>query len=268
MDDIKARFIVRHPRCCFCGGKALTEERDEQPPMTFFVERKWPKGYQFPACATCNRRSRLDDLVLGYVGRFFNPDESHIRDRDLERILYGIRNNLPELLPDLNPSTNEKRRALRAMGIEKPQGVTYADLPMVGMSERVFEHVRSALRKLTCALFYKHIDRILPPDGALISAAEFNLAIADSKLAEELLPRLQHPTITRWNSEDISDQFCYRWTYDSALRAFVFLGLFAGAFVGLGCALETRERLLTEELRNPWFDLGGKPVNVGDLMVC
>ena len=56
------RFLTNNPWCCFCGGDTEAATMDHIPPRSFFLNRKHPKGLEFPACKHCNNsKSDLED---------------------------------------------------------------------------------------------------------------------------------------------------------------------------------------------------------------
>src|SRR6185437_15712623 len=63
----RAQFLLRHPRCAYCGGVATTT--DHCPPRSFFLGRVWPETYEFPACGPCNAEGRGDEQILAVLVR-------------------------------------------------------------------------------------------------------------------------------------------------------------------------------------------------------
>lgn len=64
------KFLKTHPQCCFCGGNVPATTHDHIPPSSVFTSRKWPAGYEFPACFPCNNDSSRDDVVIALFSRF------------------------------------------------------------------------------------------------------------------------------------------------------------------------------------------------------
>ena len=60
----KAAFLLRHPRCCFCGGRRPAVERDHAPARIVFRGKHGPDQFEFPACAECNRAVALSEHAL------------------------------------------------------------------------------------------------------------------------------------------------------------------------------------------------------------
>jgi hypothetical protein len=67
------------------------------PPIAMFDDNQRPKGLEFPACRDCNNGTRLSDTVASLLARTY-PDAQ--TPDDLERLLSGVRNNIPGLLEE------------------------------------------------------------------------------------------------------------------------------------------------------------------------
>lgn len=72
------RFLKENPRCCFCGGARNATTVDHVPPRSFFIDRRHPKGLEFPACNQCNNTiASAEDaarLVTMFQGSSFNEE--------------------------------------------------------------------------------------------------------------------------------------------------------------------------------------------------
>lgn len=263
MGEAKGRrkqFFEQHPRCCFCGGDTPAESYDEQPPRAFFIDRQWPNEFRFPACEPCNSGSRITDLATAMIGRLANPDSDAYRQRDIRRIAEGIRNNAPELMPDIYLSTRDKRRRMRSVGLPLPPGQSYAELPLVGLDEAIFEHLEKFVLKMTKALFYKELGRIVGHDAAFLQIVRTNVPDTSDKYMDQLIAAMPGYSGARWNNRDVSDQFSYRWHYSDSDTLFAFAGAFAGAFLGFGACVTDRSHIKAEH-KMDWVDLNGRPIS-------
>lgn len=160
----KRRFLADNPNCCFCGGGEPATTIDHVPPRTCFPDRIGPEGFEFPACASCQNASRLDELALGFFVRLIDHDEANYRESQSDTSLAGLKNNLPHLLPRFDLPGPAKRRAYKDFGVEKPGGVFSSDLPIVGLPEEAHEPLLRYARKMACALFYREMGRAAPLD--------------------------------------------------------------------------------------------------------
>lgn len=255
----RLRFSELHPQCCFCGGEAPFEEYDEQPPRAFFVDRQWPEGFRFPSCSKCNRASRQHDLAVSLVGRICTPVDDAYREKDARNILTGIRNNAPHLLPNLHLSSNDKRRTLRDLGLSRPEGVSFGELPIVGIDGKIYEHIEQFLVKLTKALYYKEKDKILPTSACFLVFAQNNLEIESRDIGGLLSKDMQNLRRTERARKDLSRQFCYRWHYNVDEGLYAFAGNFAGAFLGVGACVLSADNIPDSQLSD-WLDFQGRPL--------
>ena len=121
-------FLSRHPKCCFCGGHRPAEEVDHVPSRVLFKDRHWPEGYEFPACARCNRATRLDEQVIAMLS-LIHPDGHSPEERaEVQERIRAVAHNHPALLEEMKPSVSQLRQASRKYGIQPNQGQTYLEL--------------------------------------------------------------------------------------------------------------------------------------------
>src|SRR3954447_5877308 len=93
-------FKLRHPFCCFCGGKAATEEIEHQPARIVFPEKHRPRGMEYPTCSRCNRQTALAEAVLAFICRFVGSFRENA-SKDLGRlkdVLKTVKQAYPGLL--------------------------------------------------------------------------------------------------------------------------------------------------------------------------
>lgn len=110
----RQKFLLHHKRCCYCGAPSTTT--DHCPPRSFFLGRKWPEGYEFPACNSCNQQARLDEQLLGVLTRVsVREDEATgLARQEWQKLVEGVRNNQPEVVEEwLSLSRNDIRRSFR-----------------------------------------------------------------------------------------------------------------------------------------------------------
>src|SRR5260370_26262593 len=73
-------FLLAHPVCAFCGDVTPSTTIEHCPPRAMFQNRRWPEGFEFPACDRCNGGTRDDDLLIAMLARV-DPLENR-GDRD------------------------------------------------------------------------------------------------------------------------------------------------------------------------------------------
>lgn len=156
-------FFANHPTCYFCASEpAATIEH--MPPRIAFPSGLHPEGYEFPACERCNNgQSALEQVVALYI-HAFDYDSANLDRAHLNKLIRGVHNNNPDMLPIIGLSTREKRRYLQENEIKLADGAAISELPLArvpGGTQRAFHHF---MRKLTCALFYRVAGHPLPLD--------------------------------------------------------------------------------------------------------
>jgi hypothetical protein len=240
-------FFAAHPTCYLCGEGPPTTI-DHMPPRTIFKHRVGPEGYEFSACEDCNRDARLTEQVVALYMKLADHDDDNHDSSDLDRLVSGVRNNSPELLPDINISANQKRQILRERGEAIERGELIADAPIVLYPAPVNEHFEIFGRKLTCALYYKLIGRPLPA-GHFITTAKFTYTDKGRDEAIERFRNLLPATvITGRSNTNIRDQFAYIWGQKDEGDVFAFLAQFGRSYFIFGGSTSGRE----ERVREHW----------------
>jgi hypothetical protein len=148
-------------------------------------------------------------------------------------------------------STREKRNHFWVEGISKPDGVAFADLPMVGIRDDLATTaVETVLRKLLRAFYYKHIGTILPKEADVaarwVPNAYFH-TLAEPEFAR-LFETLPHKPPIRRGRHDISDQFSYRYGFDPTTGVSAYLMIFRRSIVALG-AISLVPGVISDDLK-------------------
>lgn len=208
-------FVRDHPYCCFCGGSRPTEEVDHFPSRVLFRGRQWPEGYEFPACAACNRETSRDELIVSLLARLRMRDGSHseIDAKEAECLLPGIRREFPGLLESMsqNISVRARRTTRERLGIQLPAGSSALDVPVYSVRDQRFhDAVLNFGRKFGLALFYKRFQVPMPMTGGVGVRWYSNVQVESGEIPSTFgdvvpdLPKLERAKI------DLSDQFVYR----------------------------------------------------------
>jgi hypothetical protein len=85
------RLLVANPTCCYCGGRATSEEHC--PPKIMFIDSIRPKGWEFSSCAGCNTGSRQSDQVFALFVLSNLVDPAPVQEAHLQKIMRGVNNN-------------------------------------------------------------------------------------------------------------------------------------------------------------------------------
>lgn len=207
--SIKRReFLEAHPFCFSCGTAKSTTE-DHVPSRQCFVKRQWPEDYVFPACKPCNEKISSIEQGMALLIRVADQDESRVDEDELRKMIEGVRNNTPDLLPRDFTSQVERDEAIAASGWKPGPGETMEDAPVLALGPGWRDAVHAFSRKLTLALYYKEIGVPLPLDHYIRTEFfQFTDAAAPDIVAQfgKLLP--DYRAGARRNF-DFGDQFQY-----------------------------------------------------------
>lgn len=203
-------FIANHPRCCFCGARRATQERDHVPPRALFEKKIWPEGYTFPACEECNRGSRLIDQLAAFLARLSISTETD--HEEFEKYHAGIKNNAPYAIPIVATNSIEAKKLLRQFGIIKPDDMFAMEVPVAAIEASTFDQLDHLFWKIFCALFYKHTEQIFPPDSVICRVCTTNQIFnSEDPFSWMRHPLIQNqPTLAR-AGRLLKDQFDYFW---------------------------------------------------------
>jgi hypothetical protein len=198
------RFLSDHPLCCYCGDAAETE--DHCPARICFREKIGPEGWSFPSCRRCNSAISGTEQVVAFFIRALDHTDENLREADLQRLLRGVQNNHPEVMPDLNPSPNEKRRMMRHLGIERQRGEFLEEVPVLAVPPAVVPHFEYFNRKLAAALFYRQTGQILSGDQIVMSHWFQSQDPSLASVLETLAPAWSHKLQGQRNNLQFGDQ--------------------------------------------------------------
>lgn len=231
----KIEFLAKHPICCFCSGEAPSQELDHIPSRVLFDDRRWPEGYEFPACKFCNRKTRHDEQVVAVLSRLYPDPITEKGKKEVCERIRAIAYNYPALLEEMKPNSRQVENALKKYRIKKPEGLTTADLPFLNVSgPLVNSAVENFGRKLFLALYYFHTSKILPKQGGVAILWYSNLQIKYDEFPKELAHHLSKFSKLERSRMDLSDQFFYNYHVTDDYQAGMFLAYFRLSFAILG----------------------------------
>lgn len=251
----KQIFLGKHPICCFCGGNKPATTIDHVPNRACFPKRVGPEDFEFPACSECQTRFRQEEHFLAFFVRMSDRDERNYDRETSKRLIEGIKNNLPHLVPSTRLSGSQKRRGLRNFGLSKPSHVVLSDIPMAAFPAETDSVIRIAATKIALALFYRH-KRV--PAKSTYWVSSYWTQSADQKTLEkwsEFARKLPSIEIGKRSNADLGNQFLYRWAEEEKGHSEIF---FAIAQFGEGltlCMIITQEAVWDEEGRPHWIQV-------------
>jgi hypothetical protein len=208
----KRSFLADHPFCCFCGGTVAATTTDHVPNRAFFINRDWPKGYEFPSCSDCQTGSRVAELTCAAVMRSA-PATNEIDYDEVVKLYRGLSNNDadawkeflgPERISSLVLPASVQRR------LHRPDGGA-----LFNLGPKIHAHIKDYVIKLTKALYYKHFSQIVPAQAAIEHYTASNAEIGEKHEREIAAMRFPGtPVLVRWSNSrrtkaPISDQFEY-----------------------------------------------------------
>lgn len=209
--DRRQRFFKAHPYCCFCGGSRLAETFDHVPGRAFFIDRKNPDEFVFPACRKCNSCSQDAENFLRLIA-VAEEQDSDDRARWQNSVKY-VRNRHPELLDSLQMSLREKRTALSKLGLERPRGMAFQEVPIVKLDHDLWKSSIDIFgRKLLLALHYQCFGKVLPPTGGIALSFQSNTTVGQGSLLEKFMELTDQLAIPKHQNRQLDKQFSIRWS--------------------------------------------------------
>lgn len=235
---------MEQPYCCFCGGHARSAEEDHVPSRSCFVGRQWPEGYSFGACKRCNEDTRQSELIAAFYVRWMDHEEKNLVDADLQRLLQGMKNNHPALLPRTDLSQDEITSALSRVSPAFTH-LSMEPLPVVAMPKAVEAHLDRFARKLSCAIFFKETGEIAPLEARILTKWTQYHDKALPEVFEALESSLPALRVGMRSNRFLTDQFKYICGRGEDNRLFAFIAQFGMSIVVIGAvhlSVDTDER--------------------------
>jgi hypothetical protein len=152
----KARFLLEHPICCFCGGTRAATTLDHVPPKACFPLGFWPDEFEFPSCKDCNNGTSKHDTIFGFYSMLVDFNEENRTPADRERfqqLRHEIARRYPEAYPAATP-------IYQVGHIVTPVPVGYS----VSSNASLNEAVKTIGEKLAHALYYREMKKIMTAD--------------------------------------------------------------------------------------------------------
>lgn len=226
----RERFFEEHPYCCFCGGSRETTTLDHVPNRACFPDRQAPEGFEFPACDECQGKTRLDEIAFAAMVHFLADDDDAPSTEVTRKLLTGLKNNLPHLLPIRELTRNEKRRAMRELQIARPSGLL-DDVPMVDINPNWHRHITSYLHKIARAIYYKHNSQIAPKEWAEWSTWTYEKIGLNRDALGKWISITPNLDIGRRSNMNFGNRFICRSAHSPEVPAFATVGIFGRGLI-------------------------------------
>ena len=227
---LREQFFIENPLCCFCGGIVAATTQDHYPPRCLFRERKWPEGYIFLACDSCNAATRDDENLLSLIMRFSGTEPNIVDHAEFRKAINAVRNNYPGVLESLKLNSFDKRKAIKSLGLPRLEGLSLAEVPMVRIPTAAKVAFERFMFKLGCALHYKHVGKVLPPDGQVTQQFRTNVMHHKHPLPKEILEMVPALAKLQRCNLTLDEQFTYRFNASAEIEAGIFVCVFRLSF--------------------------------------
>ena len=250
----RKKFLASNPTCAFCGGSSQATTIEHCPPRAMFQYRKWPEGFEFPACETCNHGSGDNDLIVSMLARMDPFEEKGNIDGRLEGLMFAANKQHPGLLAKMMPSAAEARRNNRRIGITPDAGQTHQEAGGVKVPNEIHVAVCSLARKLAKGIYYRETGKVFSLSGCLLLNWFTNADLfRDGKyIVFDLLKEIggNVPPVQR-TGVFLNDQFEYKITFSPDADILVLQARFGNAFgfVVFGCTILGRLEASITSLR-------------------
>ncbi|MEM1134133.1 MAG: hypothetical protein AAGH53_14475 [Pseudomonadota bacterium] len=225
----------------------MAETIDHVPNRAAFPSRVGPEGFEFPACKKCQSFLRLEELFFAFFVRLSDRDTSNYDQLTSKRLIEGVRNNLPELFPSTQISAIQKRKALRAFGVEKPTNRPLSDIPMASFPSEIDSVLKKVIIKIGLALFYKHKNKIASLSHL---ACAFWTQDSDKKTLknwEKIAQELSGFNTGSRKNVNLGNRFVYAWEVQEAGKPDIFVVVIQFGLGLVACAMICDASLWSEE---------------------
>ena len=227
------RFLKKHPICCFCGGNTPATTRDHVPAKGLFDGKHRPDQLVFPSCKPCQEASKKHELVAAMMARIYPDARTRSADKEVPKYLRRVSKAVPGLLEEMQPSPTQQARFKEIRNKEPgAAGVLSARGPLLNRSLELFGV------KLTAALCYQHVGRIVGLDEAISVRIYTNVDAILGKLPQTILDLMGEPVTLMQGQWSVPNQFWYQYAITASRAQAVFFAAFRRSFAILGVVWE------------------------------
>lgn len=238
----RREFLKANPLCAFCGGSTVATTIEHCPPRSMFQYRKWPEGFEFPACETCNHGTADHDLLIAMLARMDPFEEKGNKDGKLEGYMMMANKQYPGMFEKMRMSASEARRKNREIGLQPTQGLTHQETGAVKVPREMHDAVCALAYKLAKGIFYREAGEVFPDEGCLLLNWFTNADIIRNGkyVVFDLLKELGgHAPPPQRTGQYLNDQFEYKLSLSPDKNIMVIQAQFGNAFgmVVFGCTI-------------------------------
>lgn len=252
----KQRLIAENPYCCLCGGSTASTSEDHIPPRGCFPPGRHPEGIEFPACDDCNQATRPYDDIFGFYAMALDFNPENLEESVFHKKIAGILNNYPGALPIFDLTANQKRSALKRMGMRRLPGQSLSDVGVFTPPPELLIAANIVIRKMTCAIYFRETGRILPRKYRVTGSWQ---QMQDKQRAhlikyfDDLLP--EYRNLTRGNIRNYGRRLCYKFGYKEKENFLAFVAQIGDGLIINGMTIAP-DAQLPSPLRMPVWQVG------------
>lgn len=206
-----AAILAREPGCIYCAGKNVATTIEHMPPISIFEGKQRPKGLEFPACDGCNHGTSHSDLVAAMLARFWPDARTDLQERDIIRLLAAVRNNIPEVLREMDMGRGAEKIARKRPNMPADAHLLRADGPVLT------KHLLTFSAKLGFALHFDIRGTPVPESGGVMPMWFSNYQALNGEIPPILFSMLPSaPKTLQQGSKSVGSQFLYSYATGEA----------------------------------------------------
>jgi hypothetical protein len=210
------------------------------PSRDYFADRKWPAGYEFPACEECNAATANIEQLIAFISLLTDDPVSSEAMQDFHRRALANRNNFPGVIDNLFYTRAQTKRVVKEQGIPIPDGVAASEIALANLNQPLVQAAIDVYaQKLLLALHYKHTGTIFSRSGAIVYSLYTNVHRVSGRIPVDVIRNLPAFSEVMRESIDLSTQFSYAFGHDPERRNSAFFAVHRNSFsIGGSCVLD------------------------------
>ena len=202
----RQEILANECRCIYCANVPTCVEH--MPHRDMFIEKRRPSGMEFAACADCNNKTGVADLVAAFfarLGQGYTTDSTLITEaRERKAKLAQL---APGFLNEFFGGQHQTRLLRDALGIIKPYVTFHANGPLAKAYLTVYAG------KLGMALYREHAGEPLPLSGGVHTAWYLNAGLSQ-QAGDAILSKMPIYGSVKQGGFFLPEQFGYRFNTD------------------------------------------------------
>lgn len=235
----RQRFLSAHPICFNCGTDAATTI-DHVPARACFVDGIGPEGFEFPACARCNRLTGATEQAVSLLIAIADVNKGYALEQ-IVKLAQGIANNAPHLYPQLGLCRCRRRALIEAAASADMPTAWLETGPLATLSEPLMKAFEAFGYKLAAALFYREVGKPLPRTAMMRVVPHSFANPATEPLIDKIVRMLPHHRVGDRPNLNFGDQFGYLWGEFGRGRTFGFCAQLGWSWFLIGTIDLTRD---------------------------